>query len=165
MVTNIITGNELYKLHRGFKKWYGRVESIKETNYIYPHLSNYFNLCHKYYLKSQSINKSIKLFYKGKQTFYTWSNKIKKFLVNSYDFEWFKKTSTRPKTIHYRYSKIYKSKIAKMMKTYREKYGTGIYEFYNLTIILCIIFLYSKLFQTSHYQHGHNYHRLFYFTV
>ncbi|AGM24657.1 IS481 family transposase [Spiroplasma chrysopicola] len=134
MITSIITENELYKLHRGFKKWYGRVEPTKETNYIYHHLSNYFNLCHKYYLKSHSLNQLIKLFYKGKQTFYTWSNKIKEFLLNSYDFEWFKKTSTRPKTIHYHYSKIYKRKIAKMIKTYREKYGTGIYEFYNLTL-------------------------------
>ncbi|AGM25197.1 hypothetical protein [Spiroplasma chrysopicola] len=70
MITSIITENQLYKLHRRFKKWYGRVETAKETNYIYYKLSNYFNLCYKYYLKSHFLNQLIKLFSKGKQTFY-----------------------------------------------------------------------------------------------
>ncbi|WP_283271973.1 hypothetical protein [Spiroplasma sp. SV19] len=82
MIASIITENELYKLHHGFKKWYGQVTATKATNY--------FNLCHKYYLKTHSLNQLIKLFYKGKQTFYNWSNKIKEFFKNSYSFEWFK---------------------------------------------------------------------------
>ncbi|WHQ36565.1 integrase core domain-containing protein [Spiroplasma sp. SV19] len=134
MIVSIISENELYKLHRGFKKWYGQVAATKETNYIYNNLSNYFNLCHKYYLKTHSLNQLIKLFYREKQTFYNWSNKIKEFLKNSYSFEWFKKHSTQPKTIYYVYDKSYKMKVAQMIKNYRENYGTGIYEFYNLTL-------------------------------
>ncbi len=44
------------------------------------------------------------------------------------------KKSTIPININNHYSKTYKIAVAKMMKKYRQNYGTGIYEFYNLTI-------------------------------
>lgn len=36
--------------------------------------------------------------------------------------------------MYYVYDKSYKMKVAQMIKNYPENYGTGIYEFYNLTL-------------------------------
>ncbi len=134
MVTSIPTENELYSLQRKIKKWYSQEEPSKQTNYIYQNVINYFNLCQKYYLYKNSLNNLIKLFYKSKQTFYNWAKKIQLCLKEKLNFIVLAKKSTRPININNNYSKTYKIAVAKMMKKYRQKYGTGIYEFFNLTL-------------------------------
>ncbi len=81
-----------------------------------------------------SLNNLIKLFYKSKQNFYNWAKKIQLCLKEKLNFIVLAKKSTGTININNHYSKTYKIAVAKMMKKYRQKYGDGIYEFYNLTL-------------------------------
>ncbi len=86
------------------------------------------------YIKN-SLNNLIKLFYKSKQTFYNWAKNIQLCLKEKLNFIVLAKKSTRTININNHYSKTYKIAVAKMMKKYRKKYGTGICDFYNFNTI------------------------------
>ncbi len=142
MATSIHNENELYLLQIKIKRWYSQEEPSKQTNYIYQNAINYFNLCQKYYLYKNSLNNLIKLFYKSKQTFYNWAKNNQLCLKEKLNFIVLVKKLTRSININNHYSKTYKIAVAKMMKKYRQKYGTVIYEFYDLT--LAVFFRYKN---------------------
>lgn len=128
---NIILQKHLADLKAKIHFWLKTNYNKKYYSRIKKRIFSYLNLCNQFYIEQITLNKLIKIHFKGaKNTFYNWSNKILKAYLNN-DFNILLYKYQKPNKLNYQYNLKIQQKICDLYYSYQNIQAGGIWSLFN----------------------------------